>query len=152
MSHPPTLSRHAISVLAGTFFTVGRRAHVGSEPPRVYTEAVVFEAAHGLIDGSFGATTVLWYARRNVGRLKCRRSDGRGSSRLMPRSPTPPRPPSLAPHDNLSSGTHKYLIGVASLSDVAGSEGLLMEMAVCDLYQACLKKSDPEFGFEQLIK
>ena len=39
-----------------------------------------------------------------------------------------------------------------ALSDVAGSEGLVMEIAVCDLYQASINASVQAFTLEQIIK
>ena len=47
---------------------------------------------------------------------------------------------------------HKNVIGVESLSDVAGSEGLVMEMAVCDMFKACTGRSDIVFTLAQQIR
>ena len=49
-------------------------------------------------------------------------------------------------------GSHKNVVSVEALSDVSGSEGLVMEIAVCDLYQASTKTSVIEFTLEQIIK
>ena len=65
---------------------------------------------------------------------------------------SPPPPPPVAPHIKLSVGMHKNIIEVACLNDLEGSEGLLMEVAVCDLYRACLKQTNPAFNLEQQIK
>ena len=61
-------------------------------------------------------------------------------------------PPATSCLSHLSMGSHKSVISVEALSDVAGSEGLIMEIAVCDLYQASMKNSVPEFNLEQIIK
>lgn len=47
---------------------------------------------------------------------------------------------------------HKNVIGVESLSDVAGSEGLVMEMALCDMFKACTGRSNIAFTLAQQIR
>lgn len=49
-------------------------------------------------------------------------------------------------------GTHANIIGVDCLSDVVGSEGLIMEMAVCDMFKASTGKSEPVFTLAQQLK
>ena len=46
---------------------------------------------------------------------------------------------------------HKNIIGVEALSDVTGSEGIVMELAVCDLYQASSGTSETSFSVSQQI-
>lgn len=62
----------------------------------------------------------------------------------------PPLPPPFPPHHRM--GTHKNIIGVESLSDVAGAEGLVMEIAVCDMFKACTGRSVPLFSLAQQIR
>ncbi|CAM9930853.1 unnamed protein product, partial [Laminaria digitata] len=48
-------------------------------------------------------------------------------------------------------GSHKNLISVEALSDVPGSEGLVMELAYCDLYQASTQTSGPALNINHTI-
>lgn len=49
-------------------------------------------------------------------------------------------------------GTHKNIIAVEELSDVAGSEGITMELAECDLYQTRARRYDTVYSLAQLAK
>ena len=60
-----------------------------------------------------------------------------------------PPPPLCLPHLRLDA--HKYIIGVEALSDVAGGEGIVMELAMCDLNQAVSGKSETKFTVSQQI-
>ena len=61
-----------------------------------------------------------------------------------------PPPPCFPTHHRM--GTHKNIVGVESLSDVAGAEGLVMEIAVCDMFKACTGRSVPAFNLAQQIR
>lgn len=80
--------------------------------------------------------------------LSARSSDARTAEVAFVSShpPPPPWPPYLR------MGTHKFIIGVESLSDVTGSEGLVMEIAVCDMFKASTGRSDTKFTLAQQIR
>ena len=81
--------------------------------------------------------------------MKFRRSDGRGSSRLTLRHP-PIFPPSSPSH--LRLGKHDNIIDIECLSDVVGSEGLIMEMAVCDMLSATTGTCSTSFSVSQQLR
>ena len=56
-----------------------------------------------------------------------------------------------APHIYLSLPKHEKIIDVDCLSDIAGEEGLLMEIAVSDLYQASAGTSNIMFTLSQQL-
>ena len=90
-----------------------------------------------------GASAAFRCVHSNFGRLKFRRSDGRGGS----------RPTQLPPRVcyTLSLNSHKHIIGVEALSDADGCEGIVMELAMCDLNQAFLGTSQKSFSVSQQI-
>ena len=63
-----------------------------------------------------------------------------------------PPPPATSCVSHLAMGSNKNVTYMEALSDVAGSGGLVMEIAVCDLYQVSMKTSVSEFNLEQRIK
>lgn len=61
-----------------------------------------------------------------------------------------PPPPPFPQH--LSVGAHKNIVSIYALSDVAGSEGVIMEVAVCDLLAATMGTSNPAFTLDQILR
>ena len=64
----------------------------------------------------------------------------------------PPTPPAPSYPSHLSVKKHANIVDVECLSDVTGSEGLVMEMALCDLLQASGGTSGTVFTLAQLLK
>lgn len=60
-------------------------------------------------------------------------------------------PPSTPCLPRLRLKNHKNIIEVEALSDIAGSEGIVMELALCDLFQASVGQSETRFTLSQLI-
>lgn len=46
---------------------------------------------------------------------------------------------------------HNLIIGVKCWSDVTGSQGLIMEIAMCEMFKARVKMSEPVFTLGQPI-
>lgn len=60
--------------------------------------------------------------------------------------------PSLSPIPHCSLGQHDYIISVVCMSDFTGSEGLIMEAALCDLHSAVVGVSPVAFSLAQVIR